>query len=131
MPKTATIFRVHDREAFLLVHTLAINQNPTSASVADADRIECEAFAAIGVLAQRETDAAAAWIASGCEGPEPMPDPAERERLSSRLSAAIEARHSAGKAAGGREREGERDISTQAACPSGALRRAQARERAA
>ena len=35
---------------------------------------EREAFAAIGALGEAELAAVKAWIASGCEGPQPMPD---------------------------------------------------------
>jgi hypothetical protein len=53
---------------------------------------EERAIAAIGPLGQRELAAVKAWIASGCEGPRPVPDAAERERLTDDLMRAINAR---------------------------------------
>lgn len=88
---------------FLPVNQPAINAHPPFASVIDAERIEREAFAAIGALGRREIDAVKAWIAGGCEGEQPKPDMAERARLSLGLSAAIKAREAAEKAARGPE----------------------------
>lgn len=58
----------------------------------EADAAEREAFAAIGELGERELTAVKAWIASGCEGPQPQPDGEARRVLADRLMAALEAR---------------------------------------
>jgi hypothetical protein len=59
---------------------------------AAAEGAERAAFAAIGRLGEAELTAVKAWIASGCEGPQPRPDAEARRVLGNRLMAAIEAR---------------------------------------
>lgn len=54
-----------------------------------AEAAERAAFAEIGALGERELAAVKAWVASGCEGPEPRPDPEARRVLSERQMAAI------------------------------------------
>ena len=57
-----------------------------------AEAEERAAIAAIGELGERELAAVKAWIAGGCEGPQPRPDAEARRVLAERLMAAIEAR---------------------------------------
>ena len=61
--------------------------------------IERDAFAAIGTLGRRELDAVNAWIALGCEGPQPQPDAEVQRVLAERLADAIEATSAARRAA--------------------------------
>ncbi len=58
----------------------------TFAETAAAER---EAFAAIGEFGRRELDAVKAWIAGGCEGPQPRPDAEERQRFADGPMAAV------------------------------------------
>ena len=59
---------------------------------AAAEAAEREAFAVIGELGGGELAAVKAWIASGCEGPQPRPDAEARRVLADRLMAALEVR---------------------------------------
>ena len=56
---------------------------------------EAEERAALAAIGAREIAVVKAWIAGGCEGPQPRPDEAERLRLSERLKAAMAAREAA------------------------------------
>ena len=66
-------------------------------TIADAEAEERAAIAAIGALGERELIAVKAWVASGCEGPQPKRDDEARRVLADRLMAAIEAREAAEK----------------------------------
>ncbi len=68
----------------------------------EAEAAEREAIAAIGALGEREIAAVKAWIAGGCEGPQPRADAEARRVLTERLMTAIEAREAAEWATGGR-----------------------------
>jgi hypothetical protein len=71
-------------------------------TLAEAEAEERAAIAAIGDLGARELASVKAWVASGCEGPQPRPDAEARRALGDRLTAAIEAREAAAKGALGR-----------------------------
>ena len=62
------------------------------AEAVELESAERAAFAASGALGERELTAVKAWIASGCEGPQPPPDADARRVLADRLMAALEAR---------------------------------------
>ena len=68
---------------------------------ASLEAAEREAISAIGALGEAELTAVKAWVASGCEGPQPRPDPEARRVLTERLVQAIAAREATEKAAGG------------------------------
>ena len=61
-------------------------------TLAEIEAAERDAFSAIGALGERELASVKAWIASGCEGPQPRPDVEARRVLADRLSAAVEPR---------------------------------------
>ena len=67
-------------------------------TVANAETAEREAFAANGASGERELASVKAWIASGCEGPKPQPDPHERRALTESLMAAMGGREAAHRA---------------------------------
>jgi hypothetical protein len=54
------------------------------------DCAEREAFAAIGRLGDREIALIKAWVASGCEGPQPKPDVEARRVLAERLALVLD-----------------------------------------
>lgn len=72
-------------------------------SYSQAEATEREAFAEIGRLGEVEIARVKAWIASGCEGPQPKPDAEARRVLTDKLMAAVETREAAERAAGGRD----------------------------
>jgi hypothetical protein len=61
------------------------------ARLGEAERVEREAFAAIGALGAHEIEAVKIWAASGCEGDQPKPDAEARRALSDQLAAAVSA----------------------------------------
>ena len=81
-------------------------------TIDQAERLERAAIAAIDALGRREIEAVKSWIASGCEGDQPRPDEAERERLARALSEAMEARQASNLTAGGRSGNEPADVAS-------------------
>jgi hypothetical protein len=77
--------------------------SPDAMTLAEAERAERAAFAAIGRLGAAELDAVKIWIAGECLGPRPQPDAQARRALDERLREALDAREAAERAAGGHE----------------------------
>ena len=61
-------------------------------AIEQAEAAERAAIAEIGALGARELADVKAWVASGCEGPQPRPDAEARRVLADQLSDAIAAR---------------------------------------
>jgi hypothetical protein len=75
------------------------------ARLAEAQKDEERIFAEIAKLGEKEIEAVKAWVASGCEGPQPQPDAGERARLTKRMAAAVDAAQAAKAVAGEVEAE--------------------------
>jgi hypothetical protein len=65
------------------------------ARLAEAQKNEERIFAEIAKLGEKEIEVVKAWVASGCEGPQPQPDAGERARLTKRMAAAVDAARTA------------------------------------
>ena len=63
--------------------------------LAEAQKNEERIFAEIAKLGEKEIEVVKAWVASGCEGPQPQPDAGERARLTKRMAAAVDAARTA------------------------------------